>query len=57
MRIFYLILMFLFGFSFMVSMLYSIYDLLHNYSNKSILVSIFALFDLILVYVFCILAG
>lgn len=57
MKIFYLILMFLFGFSFMVSMLYSIYDLLHNYSNKSILVSIFALFDLILVYVFCILAG
>ena len=57
MRIFYLILMFLFGFSFMVSMLYSVYDLLHNYSNKSILVSIFALFDLILVYVFCILAG
>lgn len=57
MRIFYLILMFLFGFSFMVSMLYSVYDLLHNYSNKSILVSIFALFDLILVYVFYVLAG
>ena len=57
MRIFYLILMFLFGFSFMVSMLYSVYDLLHNYSNISILVSIFALFDLILVYVFYVLAG
>ena len=53
MRIFYLILMFLFGFSFMVSMLYSI----HNFERKTVLFSIFALFDLILVYVFYVLAG